>query len=351
MSQSFRKLFPSLNRLQNQGVIRSKPQDFLVNELNQVEFSNQGEHWWLYLQKTNSNTIWVAKQLSKALSVPLRNVGYAGLKDRHAITRQWFSVQLPKHRNREQLQQQLPESLLVVDEKQHNRKLKTGFLQANQFIIVIRDIQGEWQNLEQNLKNIVQHGVPNYFAEQRFGRAMGNIEQAVAVLGGKQKSRDKKLKGLLISTARSHIFNSIVSARIKQQNWYQIIDGDLLQLDNSRSWFAAKPDEQQQNQQRLSQFDVHLSAALWGEDEVQSSGECAALENQIAAQFPEYLSGFKRFKVKQARRAMRLYPQQLQYHRQQPNRLEISFTLPPGGYATAVLNEILLTKQHENEIE
>ncbi len=333
-------MFPTLNTIEASGTIRTTPDDFKVTELNDIELSGQGEHMWLYVQKTGCNTDWVANQLSNVCQVPRRQVGFAGLKDRHAITKQWFSVQLSKVKKIEKIESALPDEITILNSKLHSRKIKTGQLDANQFEIIIRNVQGAKDQIEHNIKNIIDKGVPNYFGEQRFGREMGNIQKAQDWFSGTYKVKSKNLKSLLISTARSHIFNCIIRQRIEDNTWDKSIKGDILQLNKSHSWFPDSDASHTEITQRLEEFDIHLTAAMWGEDTVQSSEICALLENTIAEQFPIYQKGFEKFRLKQDRRAMRICPIDFGYEWIDDN-LKLKFNLLPGTYATGILREII----------
>jgi len=341
MLSEFNALFPTINAVEATGIIRTIPKDFKVTELNDIELSGEGEHLWLYVQKTNCNTDWVAKHLSNVCQVPQRQIGYAGLKDRQAITKQWFSIQLPKVLDIEKINSALPDEVIIIDAKKHNRKIKTGQLDANEFEIIIREIQGDKTQIENNIDSIIQNGVPNYFGPQRFGHDMGNIQKAQDWFTGSYKVKTRNLKSLLISTARSHIFNCIVAKRIKQNLWDKVIEGDILQLNKSHSWFPlsdATPDE---ITKRLKEFDIHITAAMYGEDTVQSSSACAELETLIADQFPIYKKGFEKFRLKQDRRAMRICPIDFKYEWLNDDLL-LNFKLLPGAYATGIIREILI---------
>ena len=168
MLYNYNQLFPTLNNINATGVIRKSPEDFKVTEITDIEFSGQGEHLWLYVQKIGTNTDWLSKQLASICQVHPRNIGYAGLKDRHAVTQQWFSVQLPKVSDIELIQNALPEEITILESEWHSRKLKTGQLDFNQFEITLRDIEGDNELIDQNIESIIKHGVPNYFGSQRF---------------------------------------------------------------------------------------------------------------------------------------------------------------------------------------
>ncbi|HFC30649.1 MAG TPA: tRNA pseudouridine(13) synthase TruD, partial [Oceanospirillales bacterium] len=310
----YNELFPTINNINAKGQIRTFARDFKVVENLSVDFSNQGEHLWLYIEKTDSNTNWVAKQLSNVCQVPQKNIGFAGLKDRHAITRQWFSIQLAKISDIDKIQAALPNEIRIIQSAKHHKKIKTGQLDGNNFSIKVRNIKGDKQQIEQNIANIQQNGVPNYFGEQRFGHDMGNIKKASDWFTGNYKVKTRNLKSILISTARSHIFNLIISKRIEQNIWNKAIKGDILQLNNSKSWFEEKDASKSELEKRLSDFDIHITAAMWGENPTQASDKCAKLETEIAQQFPNYQRGFEKFRLKQDRRAMRIIANNLQHN-------------------------------------
>ena len=341
MQPDFDQLFPTLNRSHATGTIKSQARDFMVIEHHDMNFTGVGEHLWLKVEKEHSNTGWAATQLASACKVPARQVGFAGKKDRHAITQQWFSVQLPKIADVDLIANKLPDELRILEHHWHQSKLKIGQLTHNEFQLIIRDVQGDQADIEANIAAITRVGVPNYFGSQRFGRAMSNIQQAKDWFTGSTKVNNKNLKGLLISTARSHIFNTIVAQRLQDDIWSQTVAGDLLQLDGSHSWFPASDATAKELTHRLSAFDIHITAALWGEDPVQSTSDCAQLEQSIADQFPEYLEGFASHRVKQDRRSMRVKPVAFQHQWQDANTLQLKFKLPPGSYATVVMREIM----------
>ncbi len=345
MVLNFNTLFPTLNKVDATGVIRTAPEDFNVTEINNVELSGSGEHLWLYLQKIGSNTEWVANKLANVCQVPRKQIGFAGMKDRHAITKQWFSIQLAKVSDIEAIQSALPDDVTVLKSDYHYKKIKIGQLESNHFEIVIRNIVGSADQIEQNIQNIIENGVPNYFGPQRFGHDLGNIQKCQDWFSGNYKVKSRNLKSLLISTSRSHIFNTIVAQRINNNTWNTAIDGDILQLDRSHSWFPISDATPAEISKRLNEFDVHLTAAMYGEDGPQSTGECAELELSVASEFQVYQQGFERFRLKQDRRAMRICANDFTF-KWINNDLYLSFNLAPGSYATGVMREILTISDH-----
>ncbi len=342
MNSDFDTLFPTINTICASGKLRSKASDFMVIEHHDMSFTEQGEHLWFKIEKIHSNTAWVATQLASACKVPARQVGFAGLKDRHAITQQWFSVQLPKIVEIDTIKAKLPDEISILAHHWHQSKIKTGQLKHNEFKIVVREVEGDHTATEKNIARVNSNGVPNYFGPQRFGHDLNNIQQAKDWFSGKIRVNNKKLRGLLISTARSHIFNLIIAHRIQNKLWGKVISGDILQLDQSHSWFPARDATAEELTERLAAFDIHPTAALWGDDTVQSTEKCAIIETTVANTFPEYHKGFNNHRVKQDRRAMRILPTQFS-HSWKGNDLHLNFQLQPGSYATSVLREIIQT--------
>lgn len=345
MTIDFNTLFPTRNIISANGIIRTMPADFKVTELNDITLAGEGEHLWLYIQKTGNNSIWVSKKLANICQVPQKQVAFAGQKDRHAITKQWFSVQLPKISDPEKIQSAFEQDIKILKSKKHNRKIKTGQLEANAFEIVIRNIQGNNVQIEKNIQSIKDNGAPNYFGPQRFGHDMGNIAKCQDWFSGTYKVKSRNLKSLLISTARSHIFNLIIAKRLEQKIWDKCIRGDILQLDKTHSWFPSSDASEAEIIKRLNGFDIHITAAMWGEDQVQSRKDCSELENTIAQQLPIYQQGFEKFRLKQDRRAMRVYPINFNHNWQSDNTLQLKFELFPGTYATTIMREILAIKE------
>lgn len=324
---------------QSTGVIRSSVDDFIVNEIQSFELSGEGEHAFLHIEKCNENTDFIARLLSRFAGVRQRDVSYAGLKDRHARTTQWFSVWLPGKPDPDWSELN-SDTLKVLHVARHSRKLKRGSLAGNQFILKIRDWQGDKAILEQQLNLIKQQGVPNYFGEQRFGREGANINKALALFAGEKLSRN--LRGMYLSAARSYLFNQIVSLRVQNKTWNQAVEGDLLMFTDSHSFF--KVDLLDASiEERITTLDIHPTAALWGRGELETSASIYDLEQHIADQHTDIASGLVKFGLEQDRRAMRSKVKDLQWKFLDSDCLELQFSLNSGSYATAVFREIVDT--------
>ncbi|MEQ9563154.1 MAG: tRNA pseudouridine(13) synthase TruD [Woeseiaceae bacterium] len=315
-------------------IIRSSPEDFQVTEVLGFEPSGDGEHDLLRLEKTNANTLWVARGLARLAGVPVRDVGFAGLKDRHAKTVQWFSVRRATGEGTNWNSLELP-GVRVLRVERNQRKLRPGAHAGNEFRIALRGITHIDEPLERLLHDCSTLGVPNYFGEQRFGREFGNIELARSFFAGKRMKRDER--SLAISAARSLLFNDMLSCRVQDGSWNTLRSGDLASLDGSGSVFEVN-EADATLVRRCQEFDIHPSAALWGKGEPGSRGAVAELEKSVAAKHPELAAGLERH-ADQARRALRLHIKDFRWALD-ADALWLEFFLVSGGFATALLREI-----------
>jgi tRNA pseudouridine13 synthase len=324
--------------------MRSVPEDFLVEELPAFEASGSGEHLLLTIEKRGMNTAFVARHLAQWAGVPESAVGYAGLKDRHAVTRQRFSVQLPGRDAPDIAGLEFEcgergESLRVLDQRRHARKLPRGALAGNRFVLRLREVEGERCAIEQRLQAIAARGVPNYFGEQRFGRGGDNLARALEMFAGRRVRREQR--SVLLSAARSALFNRVVAARVADASWDRGLDGEVWMLDGSRSVFGPQPSDAEL-QRRLASFDIHPTGPLWGRGAVRSEGAAADLEHTALEPEPciALRLGLEAAGLRQERRALRLRPGGLEWQWHGADGLELRFELPPGSYATAVLAEL-----------
>jgi tRNA pseudouridine13 synthase len=301
-------------------------EDFIVTEMPLQLPSGEGEHIWLDIEKNGANTAFVAQQLAEAASVDERDVGYAGLKDRYAITRQWFSIYLPKGETPDLTLLQHPE-FKVLSQSRHVKKLRPGDLQGNRFRIVLRDVTGDCDAIEANLKAVASHGVPNYFGAQRFGFEGGNVEQGRAMLAREIRVRNPKKKGIYLSAVRSFVFNEVLALRVQQGLWGKTLPGDVMDE-------AGRP-----------------TGPLWGRGRVITTDQAQALENAVAERHATLCGGMEYAGLDQERRALVASPADMSWEWPQANQLVLTFSLSAGTYATTVLNEILHTTEPDRHTE
>lgn len=308
-------------------------EDFVVTELPRQLPSGEGEHIWLDIEKNGANTAFIAQQLAAAADVQERDVGYAGLKDRYAITRQWFSIYLPNGKGKGETpdltQLQHPE-FKVLRQSRHVKKLRPGDLQGNRFRIVLRDVTGGPEAIaamEANLEAVASQGVPNYFGAQRFGFEGGNVMQGLAMLAREIRVRNPKKKGIYLSAVRSFVFNEVLALRIQQGLWGKTLPGDVMDE-------AGRP-----------------TGPLWGRGRVSTTDEAQALENGVAERHATLCDGMEHAGLDQARRALVASPVDMSWAWPQARQLVLTFSLPAGSYATSVLNEILRTTEPDRHTE
>lgn len=322
------------------GLIRQKAEDFLVFECPVTEPGGAGEHLWVQLRKTDWTTQSAARVLARWASVTQRNIGFAGQKDRNAVTEQWFSLHLPGKPDPD-LNWDWPQGLRILRTARHDRKLKTGALLGNDFVIRVRSCQGDVNTVQARLDTIAAEGVPNYFGEQRFGRNGDNYNKAARFLKGRKRIKDRDLRGLMFSAARSWIFNHVLAHRVKRQSWDQPLQGDLLMLNGSHSLFPCDLVDADIIA-RVADGDLHPTGPLAGDvGKLLVSGAAESLERTELEAFSAVINGLRRQRVSASRRPLRVIPQMLKYRWLTSDELELSFHLPAGAYATAVLRELL----------
>lgn len=320
-----------------QAVLKASADDFQVDEVLDIPLSGAGEHLWLWLEKREINTEEAVRILSKALGVAQRQISYAGLKDRMALTRQWISLHLPG-RELDVTGVEHPQ-LKILKAVRHSRKLQRGAHSANGFRLCLRHFTGDPQTVEQRLQQIAVAGVPNYYGPQRFGHAGQNVEQALHYAQLNQLPERRNLRSRLLSTGRSLLFNRMLAQRVAAGSWNRAMPGDALSFTQSRSFFLAGDAEC--SDPRLAALDLHPTAALWGMGELQVSGDTLALEQAVAAQEPALCGWLEQAGLKQERRILRLPVQSLSWCWLQPDCLQLEFVLPTGCFATAVVRELV----------
>ena len=353
-----------------QALYKAKPEDFVVNERLEVDFTGEGEHLWLHIKKSGINTAYLAKLLSEWADIPLRDVGYSGLKDRLALTTQWFSLRLPKKQKPDSdfapVDIKEHETVKIIAEHWHNKKLNRGTHNANQFVITLRDIEfakdqtlGDKSSVEQHLQTISKTGVPNYFGPQRFGFGGNNIREALNLFArplkstssakkkNKRKSAVREQNSMELSAARSLIFNQILAARVQDGSWNTGLNGEVFNLNGSGSIFASEHMDETL-QARLASGDIHPTAVMWGTGNNKVAGEAAELENTVVQQdalLAALATGLEQREVKAQRRALRLPVEDLSWRwadeQDGEQTLVLSFTLTTGSFATSVLASVV----------
>lgn len=282
---------------------RQYPEDFNVQEIIDFVPSGEGEHLLVHIAKRDQNTQWVAGLLAKLAGIDRNAVGFCGLKDRFAIATQWFSLHLPGKEI--DLQQLWHSDFQILSTGRHHKKLRRGMHAGNRFKILLRDFDIEPDLLIERMQAIECRGVPNYFAEQRFGREGNNLNRAEELIAMGKLKGNRHGTGIYLSAARSWLYNLLLDAYLKN-------------------------------------FEIKFcdTGALWGRGRSATKGDFLPMENQILGQWSNWCNALEHAGLKQERRQFILKPKNLLYRELQENIFELSFDLPIGCYATAILREI-----------
>ena len=316
--------------------IKKENADFQLSERLGFGLSGDGEHDYLQIEKEGANTSWVASGLARFAAIAVSDVGFAGLKDRHAVTTQWFSVRRPAGHRADWLNLDL-EGVRVLQVDRHRRKLRRGAHSGNDFRIALRNITETGDGLRERLMEVRDGGVPNYFGEQRFGHDGGNLALARDLFTGQRLSRGKR--SIALSAARSFLFNQILQERVRNGTWNTLLPGDCASLDGSGSFFSVAGIDSEL-ERRSDELDIHPSGVLWGAGDLQTGAKVAEREETVVNRFPEFMRGLVNKRVQQARRALRLAVRSFTWERD-GDTIWLRFFLTRGGFATAVLREIV----------
>jgi tRNA pseudouridine13 synthase len=317
--------------------LKQSPADFDVEEVLGFEPDGSGEHLWLWVEKEGLNTVDAAQRLAKFAGLREADISWGGLKDRQALTRQWFSLHLLQ---REVDWERWNDPVLrLLRRERHSRKLRRGAHRGNRFVITLRDVRGDVSALEQRLQRVATHGVPNYFGPQRFGRDGRNLVLAQRWVEQGQPRLKRHQQGLHLSTLRALLFNTVLGARVVAGSWRDALDGELFILDGSGSVFSEAPGDELRA--RLASGDIHPSGPLCGRArKVAPAAGAAAVEAAALAPFGETIAALERAGLDAERRSLRLLPQAMHWELTGDDTLRLAFTLPGGCFATSVIREL-----------
>lgn len=332
------------------GVLKASAEDFRVIEDLGYAPDGEGEQLLVRIRKNGCNTRFVAEALAKFVGIHPRDVSFAGMKDRHAVTEQWFCLRIPGKITPDLTAFELT-GVEVLESARHRRKLRTGALQGNAFTLVLRQISDR-DAVEQRLQLIARDGVPNYFGSQRFGHEGNNLTMAQRWAADEIRVRERNKRSFILSAARSAMFNQVVSDRLAQQgSLTRVLPGDALQLTGRGSWFVAEAAERDTLQQRVDASELRITAPLPGSGEWGTRDEALAFEQNSLSGEGALIALMDRERVEAARRAMLVIPRDLQWNWQDDVTLEVSFWLPAGSFATSVVRELLQTQNSASEVD
>ena len=315
------------------GSLRAEPHDFLVEELPAYPLSGSGDHLYLNIEKTGHTTAYVVRELARQLGVPDRQIGVAGLKDRHAVTTQWLSVPAKLE---ERLGGFALPGVRVLDTARHGNKLGIGHLRGNRFTVRVRGAPGSAGQAGATLGQLASRGVPNYFGPQRFGLGGLNAEEGLRVMRGESKLRDPRLTRFLVSSVQSLLFNRFVSERLARGMFERLLEGDMAKKHDTGGVFEVEDAEAESP--RAARGEVSATGTLFGRKVKPLSGEAGDLERAVLDAFSLTPAAFA--SRKGDRRLTRVFVKDPSLVAT-PDGYQLSFELPRGSFATAVLRELV----------
>jgi len=330
-------------------VFQSSPETFLVEEIPAYLPSGTGEHCFIFLEKRDLTTPEACKRLARALAISERDIGCAGLKDRHAITRQWLSIPAAAEAGLSGL---ALEGMRVLQHSRHNNKLRTGHNKGNRFTLVLRNVSdGERPQIEARFATLLVEGLPNRFGVQRFGQQKDNAEQGLAILKGERRERDGRKRRFLLSALQSAVFNEVLALRQARGILRKVIEGDVLQKTDTGGVFYT--DDPVADQLRFDAGAITTTGPLPGSRVLNPppGTEAERLETAIAATI-----GLSREAILAvdhdlpgARRALlvpvtpEVFSDESVEAPLEPQSLRLCFRLPSGSYATTLIEALGVT--------
>ena len=340
--------------IKNEFIFNSTARDFTVEEIPLYEFSGEGEHLVLKIRKKDMTTWDMLDVISNHIGITRRDIGYAGLKDKNAMTIQHISIPA---KFEEKLEAFSHEKIKILSTNRHNNKIRVGHLKGNRFNIRLKKVLGiQKDKLDSVLKWIKANGVPNYFGNQRFGTDGNNWVDGKKLLDGTLKIRDKKKREFLIGSYQSYLFNNWLSKRMElnlllekfseieceqilklpkgslkdtkaQPNFFKLLEGDvMMHYPYGRVFFVENLEEEAK---RFKSKDIAPTGVLTGKRVKKAEGVASILEEPFIEAVS--LDGARRYAWIEVSEITKNYVEEKAHY-------ELSFVLPKGCYATNVLD-------------
>ena len=330
------------------GRLRVEPEDFVVDEDLGFAPSGAGAHVLVRVRKRGANTEWVAREIARHAGCRPGDVGFSGLKDRHAVTTQWFSVPAPRGAayvadTIALLAGAKGEGYEILEAHAHAKKLPRGALAGNRFVIRVRDVAALDADVAARVAAIARDGLPNFFGPQRFGREGANLRKIAPDLSAVHPRE----RTYVLSAARSLVFNAALAERVTDGTWCRLEAGDVANLDGKGSIFSIDAVDDALTK-RLAELDVHPTGPMWGRGELLSQGRVRDLEQRVGGELTEACDLVMAAGMKQERRALRLAVRELGWERQGAD-VVVRFWLTKGSFATTVLGELFETDAADDE--
>lgn len=330
------------------GQIKVEPDDFVVEEIPAYEPSGEGQFLYLWVEKRNTSADYLLRQISKRLDLPQNEIGMAGRKDRHAVTRQMISV--PEHVEAK-LEMLDDDEIRVLNVHRHSNKLKTGHLQGNRFDILIRQVESA-DSLAAIVTRLSEMGVPNYYGQQRFGHDFETGRIGLGMLQGKSLAelapQDKKKwkhpnqRRFVLSAGQSVLFNLYLGQRLQENLSHKVLSGDVMGKWPRGGIFVAEDIDTEQS--RFDARETVMMGPIYGRKTFAAKDHAAEREQAILEQVEVASGVFQQYgKLMMGTRRHNLIYLEDFSAEQEPEGVRCRFTLPAGSYATVVLREIMKT--------
>jgi tRNA pseudouridine13 synthase len=321
------------------GLFKAVPEDFEVEELPAYVPGGEGTHLYLWVEKVGRDTMEVVRELARVTGVPEKEIGYAGLKDRHARTRQYISVPASAEAALERFELS---GVQVLSITRHTNKLRSGHLRGNRFTLVVRDV-GDVGALDAAFQQLVDLGLPNAFGDQRFGRHADNALMGWRLLMGERLPRrpDRFQRKLFLSALQSELFNRMLIERLQSGDFARALLGDVLRKEDSGGLFVSE--DPLVDQPRLEAFEVSPTGPIFGPKMRAPTHEVAERERVLLAAVgldPELFQR-GRGETEGTRRPYRVRVADPELERLGDADVRLTFSLPSGSYATELLRELL----------
>jgi tRNA pseudouridine13 synthase len=325
-----------------QGELKQTADDFVVEEIPAYPPSGAGEHLYLWVEKRDLNTHDAVTRLSRLLGARSESAGYAGLKDKRAVTRQWLSFHHTATPAASDLES---EGLRVLEVSRHVNKLRTGHLRGNRFTLRLAGVpEGHEAQASAALEHIARDGLPNYYGAQRFGHGGRNIGSAWAwIVEGGRAPQKPFLRKLFVSSLQSALFNAWLGQRLDGGNFLSVLAGDVLRKEESGGLFTCE--DPAVDRERLRNWEISATGPMFGARMRAAEANAREAEEAILATYGVQAEHFERVQRsgEGTRRAARVRVDDVGVRRDGGD-LELRFTLPRGSYATVLLAELTKTR-------
>ncbi len=342
------------------GRIKAEPEDFEVEEIPAYEPSGAGDYLYLWVEKRGMGADYFGRQVARRLELPPGEVGMAGLKDRHAVTRQWISVPTAAE---ERLPRLEGDGIRVLQVSRHGNKLKAGHLRGNRFRILVRDVDAAARTddrLARVLERLRQHGLPNYYGPQRFGHDFETLRLGLALLRGEppppspsgrpHNLRHPFMRKLVLSAGQSGLFNAYLARRFHDGLLRRVLPGDVMAKWPFGGLFVAA--DVPREQERFDARETVSAGPIFGRKTFAAGGEAAEREAAVLADAGLKTASFTGFgKLVQGTRRHNLVYVDDVTAAVEPEGVRLTFTLPAGSYATVLLREVMKTGTAEADEE